>query len=70
MSFTKKILGLVLVVAMAVPIVGCSSVGKSPAEIHRTAVRSIDYDRRMLLDDLLLLIQLDGTVRTSRWVID
>jgi hypothetical protein len=69
MTFSKRLMLLVLVAALSVPVFGCG-VGSTPAENGRTIARIIDYDARMLRDDLALLAQLHRPLRTSRWIID
>ena len=69
MSFAKKMLMLVLLVALAAPVVGCG-VGTTPAENQRAFRRVVDYDARMMVDDLQVFLQIDRPVRNSRWVID
>ncbi len=71
MSLTRKLMMLVFTVALAAPVLGCmGGVGSSAADSRRTLARIIDYDTRMLLDDIALLTQTHRTLRTSRWVID
>jgi hypothetical protein len=65
----KKTLVLVLLMALTVPVLGCG-VGSTPADNRRAATRVVDYDARMLVDDLALFLQLRRPVRASRWVID
>ncbi len=69
MKFTKRLIVLALLVVLVVPIVGCG-VGSTPAENRRAATRVVDFDARMLADDLALFLQLNRPLRTSRWVID
>lgn len=69
MSFAKKTLMLVLLVALTVPVVGCG-VGTTSEENQRSFRRVVDYDARMLVDDLQLFLQIDRPMRSSRWVID
>lgn len=69
MKFTKRLLVLALLVVLVVPILGCG-VGVTPAENRRAATRVVDFDARMLVDDMALFLQLDRPLRNSRWVID
>ncbi|MBN2563315.1 MAG: hypothetical protein JXQ75_20535 [Phycisphaerae bacterium] len=69
MTFAKKILVLVLLVVLTAPIVGCG-VATSPAENRRACNRVVDYDARMMVDDLAIFLQIDRPIRNSRWVID
>jgi hypothetical protein len=69
MKFAKRIMMLVLVVAGTSQLFGCG-VGSTPAEHRRAAARVVDYDARMMVDDVILFSQLDRPVRNSRWVID
>jgi hypothetical protein len=69
MNFAKKVLMLVVLVAMAMPIVGCG-VATSPEENSRALSRVADYDARMMVDDLQLFLQIDRPLRNSRWVLD
>ncbi len=65
----KKILVLVLLIALVGPVIGCS-VGKTQADNRQAITRIVDYDTRMLVDDLALFLQLRRPMRASRWVID
>ena len=65
----KKLLMLMLVVALSAPIIGCG-VGSTPTENNRNIARVVDYDARMMVDDLILFAQLHRPLRTSRWIID
>jgi hypothetical protein len=67
-AFRKLVLS-VLAVLVVGPLVGCG-VGTTQEENNRTIARVIDYDARMMVDDLLLFSQLDRPLRTSRWIID
>jgi hypothetical protein len=69
MKIARRLLALVILAAMFAPVGGCG-VGSTWDENKRTIARSYDYDKRMLVDDLGLLIQVDRPRRTSRWVID
>ncbi len=69
MTFARRLMLLVLLVVMSVPVLGCG-VGSTPAENRRAVARIIDYDARMLRDDVTLLMQLHRPIRTSRWIID
>ncbi len=69
MNFAKKLLMIVLLVAMMTPVIGCG-VGTNVAENTRTLDRIAYYDSRMLVDDVSLLMLTHRTLRTSRWVID
>ena len=69
MNLAKKMFVLVLLVALVVPIIGCG-VGSTPAEHRRALTRVIDYDARMLVDDLTVFLQINRPLRNSRWVID
>jgi len=70
MNMVKRILMVVLVVVGTAQLFGCSGVGKTHAEHRRTAARVVDYDARMMVDDVILFTQLDRPIRNSRWVID
>lgn len=69
MKIARRLLSLVILAAMFAPVSGCG-VGTTQEENKRTIARSWDYDKRMLVDDLGLLIQVDRPRRTSKWVID
>jgi len=69
MTFAKRLLVLVLLLALTVPMLACG-VGSTPAENRRSALRVVDYDARMMVDDLALFMQIDRPLRNSRWVID
>lgn len=69
MNFAKKVLMVVILASMIIPVVGCG-VGSTPEENSRTFSRVVDYDARMLVDDLQLLLQVDRPFRGSRWVLD
>ena len=69
MKIARRLLCLVILAAMFAPIGGCG-VGSTQEENNRAIARSWDYDTRMLVDDLGLLIQVDRPRRTSKWVID
>jgi len=69
MKIARKLQSLVILAAMFAPLGGCG-VGTTQEENKRTIARSWDYDKRMLVDDLGLLIQVDRPRRTSKWVID
>lgn len=69
MNFAKKVLMLVILVALIAPVVGCG-VATTQEENRRAFNRVADYDARMLVDDLNLLLQIDRPMRNSRWVID
>ncbi len=69
MKIAKRLLSLAILAAMFAPIGGCG-VGSTKEENKRAIARSWDYDKRMLVDDLGLLIQVDRPRRTSRWIID
>ena len=69
MTNVRKALALVLLACTAAPMVGCG-VGTTPQENARKIRRIAEYDARMLVDDVSLLIETDRPIRTSRWVID
>jgi hypothetical protein len=69
MSIAKKLLMLVLLVALAAPIIGCG-VGTTPEENQRAFRRVADYDARMLVDDLQIFLQIDRPFRGSHWVLN
>ena len=69
MNFAKRVLMLVLLVALVAPVVGCG-VGSTPEENQRAFNRVVDYDARMMVDDLQVFLQIDRPFRNSRWVID
>ena len=46
---------------------GCSGVTRSPAEISRTVVQSVDIDLRQMTDDLNLLWLVDRQYRLTKW---
>ncbi len=69
MTIAKRILMVVLFVAATSQLFGCG-VGTTPAENRRAAARVIDYDSRMMVDDLALFTQLNRPHRSSRWIID
>lgn len=69
MTMTKRILMMVVLIAATSQLFGCG-VGSTPAEHRRAAARVVDYDARMMVDDVILFTQLDRPVRNSRWVID
>lgn len=69
MKIARRLLSLVILAAMFAPIGGCG-VGTTKEENQRTVARSWDYDKRMLVDDLGLLFQVDRPRRTSKWIID
>ena len=69
MKFAKRVLMLVLLVALVAPVVGCG-VGSTQEENQRAFNRVVDYDARMMVDDLQLFLQIDRPFRNSRWVID
>ena len=69
MNFAKRVLMLVLLVALVAPVVGCG-VGSTPGENQRAFNRVVDYDARMMVDDLQVFLQIDRPFRNSRWVID
>lgn len=69
MTFVKKALVLLLLAVLIAPVVGCG-VGTTPADHRQAAARVVDYDGRMLIDDLKLFMQIDRPLRNSRWVID
>ena len=69
MRHLKKLLIVVFAVAAMWPVLGCG-VGTTMADNRRTFNRVVDYDARMLVDDIGLLMQTNRTLRTSRWVID
>lgn len=69
MKIARRLLSLVILAAMFAPIGGCG-VGTTQEENNRTVARSWDYDKRMLVDDLGLLFQVDRPRRTSKWIID
>lgn len=71
MRIAKKLVALLLAIAVVGPVMGCSGgVGTSVADIRRSVRRVADYDARMLVDDIALFTQTDRTLRTSRWIID
>ncbi len=70
MSIARKMMMLVLIVALSAPVMGCAGVGKAPADHRHEIARVVDYDTRMFVDDVLLLTQLRRPLRTSRWIID
>ena len=69
MRFAKYFLAVMLAIVVLAPVVGCG-VGTSMADSRRTLTRIIDYDARMLVDDIAVFTQTTRTFRTSRWVID
>ncbi len=69
MKLVKTLMLLALTAAVVVPSLGCG-VGTTPEENSRSIRRVADYDARMLVDDVGLLIMTNRTFRTSRWVID
>lgn len=69
MYFAKRVLLLVLLVCLIAPVVGCG-VGSTPEENQRAFNRVVDYDARMLVDDVHLFLQVNRPLRNSRWVID
>lgn len=69
MKLAKRLFLFVFAALMAAPLLGCG-VGTTAEDNNRTLSRLIDYDARMLVDDLALLAQTNRTLRTSRWVID
>ena len=69
MNFAKRVLLLVLLVALVAPVVGCG-VGSTQEENQRAFNRVVDYDARMMVDDLQVFLQIDRPFRNSRWVID
>lgn len=69
MTLAKKLLVLVLLIVLTTPMLGCG-VGITPAANRRAAMRVVDYDARMMVDDVTLFLQLDRPRRGSRWVID
>lgn len=71
MKLFRKFLLVLFVTALTAPVVGCAGgVGTTRADSRRTFNRIVDYDQRMLADDLALFFQTNRTLRTSRWVID
>lgn len=69
MKLAKRFFAVILAIVLFLPVAGCG-VGTSMADTRRTLTRIIDYDARMLLDDIGLFTQTTRTFRTSRWVID
>jgi hypothetical protein len=69
MTMAKRILIVALIVVGTAQLFGCG-VGVTPAENRRAAARVVDYDARMMVDDVTLFTQLDRPIRNSRWVID
>ena len=69
MNFAKRVLLLVLLVCLIVPVAGCG-VGTTQEENQRAFNRVVDYDARMMVDDLNIFLQIDRPIRNSRWVID
>ena len=71
MRHAGKLLMVVFTVALMVSLLGCSGgVGTTVADNKRTFNRIVDYDTRMLVDDLMLFTLTDDVFRTSRWIID
>ncbi len=69
MNVVKKLAMLLLVVALAGPILGCG-IGATPSDHIRMFGRVADNDARMLVDDIALFAQTNRPLRTSRWIID
>ncbi len=69
MKLAAKLMMIVLAAMIFVPTLGCG-VGTTPEENNRQVRRIADYDARMLVDDVNLLMMTNRTLRTSRWVID
>ena len=69
MKIAKTTFLFVLGLVLASTIFGCG-VGTTQAENNRTIRRVVDYDARMMVDDLGVLTQTNRPARTSRWVID
>ncbi|MFQ5429949.1 MAG: hypothetical protein ACE5E1_06525 [Phycisphaerae bacterium] len=69
MRHIKRLLLVVFAAAVMGPVLGCG-VGTTVADNRRTFNRVVDYDARMLVDDVSLFMQTNRTLRTSRWVID
>lgn len=71
MRLAGKLLMFLVAIAMMSPAFGCSGgVGTTVADNKRTFNRVVDYEQRMLVDDILLFTQTNRTFRTSRWIID
>lgn len=69
MKLAKKTVMLLLAFALIAPVIGCG-VGTTPADNKLKLARVVDYDGRMLVDDIALLLQTNRPLRTSRWIID
>jgi hypothetical protein len=69
MKLAKIAFLFVLGAAFVSPIVGCG-VGTNQAESNRSIRRVVDYDARMMVDDLGTLTQTDRPFRGSKWIID
>lgn len=69
MKLAKKLAMLLLLIVLIGPVVGCG-VGTTPADNYQAAARTINYDARMMVDDINLFWQLNRPMRTSRWITD
>ncbi|MCG8409406.1 MAG: hypothetical protein MI923_29730 [Phycisphaerales bacterium] len=62
---------IVFSVALTATLLGCSGgVGSTVEDNKRAFNRVVDYDMRMLVDDILLFTMTHDVHRTSRWIID
>ncbi|HWL94490.1 MAG TPA: hypothetical protein VNT79_13275 [Phycisphaerae bacterium] len=69
MKFAKRLMMMVLAVAIVAPMVGCS-VGATRQDNRRMLQRVARFDTLMLVDDIALFAQTNQVLRTSRWVVD
>ena len=69
MTIAKRLLLLVLVVALSTPVIGCG-VGSTQADQDRMVRHVADYDARMLVDDFATFTLLHRPFRGSRYVVE
>jgi hypothetical protein len=66
----RRFVCLILALAAALPVLGGCGVGTTQQENNRQLGRVIDYDARMMVDDLALLLQTRRPHHGSRYIID
>ncbi len=71
MRHAGKILTLVFALSIAASVAGCSGgVGTTNEDVKRHFVRVVEYDQRMMVDDVATFCQTDRTFRGSRYILD
>jgi hypothetical protein len=67
---TRKLISLVLLIAVMIPLSGGCGVGTTKQDTNRKISRVTYYDSHEMVDDLSLFFMTNRPLRTSRWIID